>query len=450
MIALDAGIKIKLPQQVAYIIKSLEQNGYEAFAVGGCIRDSIIGRKPQDWDIATSAKPENVKAVFDKTIDTGLIHGTVTVMVERSPYEVTTYRTEGKYLNNRKPEKVAFIDSIEEDLSRRDFTINSMAYNDIKGLIDPYHGLLDIEKKVIKAVGNPEQRFEEDALRMLRAIRFSAQLGYDIAPPTFRAIVTKSHLIRNISAERIRDELSKTLLSDPFAFIKLHEGELLKHIMPELDSCFFVEQNNPYHMYNVAMHSLNSAASIAKEPALRWAMLLHDIGKADTISIDEKGINHFYNHSRVSVQKAEKIMKRLRFDNLAINRIKSLILHHDREVADGEKGVRKAIADIGPDLFRDWLLVKEADIRAQHPDKTSERLAKLDRVRAIYEKIIAEKQCLTIKDLAVNGNDLTAIGFKPDKELGRVLKALLEKVLEQPELNSRDTLLGLAKEYLEQ
>ncbi|MGB7604325.1 MAG: HDIG domain-containing metalloprotein [Lutisporaceae bacterium] len=441
-------ITIELPPQVIYIIEQLQQKGFEAFVVGGCVRDSIIGRSPQDWDITTNSKPEDVKATFNKTFDTGLVHGTVTVLVDSTAYEVTTYRTEGKYINNRKPEKVDFINSIDVDLSRRDFTINAMAYSPTQGLVDPFKGLLSIEHKMIKAVGNAEDRFEEDALRMLRAVRFSAQLGYDIEPLTLQAIKNHSILIKNISAERIREELNKTLMADPLAFELLHATGLLKQIMPELDCCFGIEQHNPYHMYNVALHSLHSASNIAHDLNLRWTMLLHDIGKAATISVDNEGINHFYDHGSVSVQKAESIMQRLRFDNSSINKIKLLILHHDRQLGESDKSVRKAIAEIGADLFEAWLQVKEADISAQSSEKAAERLSMLDRVNAIYEKIMADKQCLTIKELAVNGDDLLGIGFKQDKILGTVLKTLFDKVLEQPELNNRATLLELSKRYL--
>lgn len=445
---LDTNIKIYIPPQAAYIIEQLQQKGFEAFIVGGCVRDSIIGREPQDWDIATNAKPQDVKAAFNRTIDTGLLHGTVTVLVDGIAYEVTTYRTEGAYINNRKPEKVDFIDSIEEDLSRRDFTINAMAYNDSMGLVDPFDGLADIESKRIKAVGDAAQRFQEDALRMLRAVRFSAQLSYEIEPATLTAIEQKSSLIRNISAERIRDELNKTLMADPMAFVLLHDVRLLVHFIPELDRCFDMEQLNPYHKYNIAMHSLYSASNIEKDLQLRWTMLLHDIGKADTVSIDSSGIHHFYGHEKVSAEKAELVMQRLRFDSFSTSRIKLLILHHDMEPNDSEKSIRKAVSIIGADLFQLWLQVKRADIEAQSSYKAAERLEKLDRIRAIYDKIIAENQCLTIKDLAIDGNDLMAMGFKQGKELGRVLKALFEQVLEQPELNVREKLLGMAKTYL--
>lgn len=438
-------ITIEIPNDVADILNLLEQYGYEAFAVGGCVRDSIISRKPQDWDIASSAKPQEVKNIFPKTIDTGLQHGTVTVLINKNPYEITTYRIEGKYTDNRRPESVEFTNSIEADLSRRDFTINAMAFNPSKGLLDPFGGIDDIEARHIKAVGNAEHRFEEDALRILRAIRFSAQLGYSIENATLEAVKKHSSLLNNISKERIRDELNKTLLAEPMVFQLLYNTGILKHIMPELDACFETNQINPYHIHNVGLHSLYAASNIPCDSILRWTMLLHDIGKPDTISTDSNGINHFYMHQKVGMEKADKLLQRLRFDNASIAKIKKLILEHDRQVGENEKSIRKAVAAIGVDLFDDWLKVKRADILAQSPDKTNERIAALDVIEAIYKKIVSDKQCLSLKDLAISGRDLMDMGIPQSKELGEVLQKILDAVLDQPELNQKDILLDMVK-----
>jgi tRNA nucleotidyltransferase (CCA-adding enzyme) len=441
-------ITIEIPKDTAYILNLLEQNGFEAFIVGGCVRDSIINRSPQDWDIASSAKPEEVKRLFSKTIDTGLKHGTVTVMLNSHAYEVTTYRIEGKYINNRQPEAVEFTDSIEVDLSRRDFTINAMAYNPNKGLIDPFGGIDDINTKRIKAVGNPEHRFEEDALRILRAVRFSAQLNYTIEENTLQAIVKYCHLLNNISCERIRDELNKILLANPMTFQLLHNTGILRQIIPELDICFETEQKHPYHIYNVGMHMLYAASNIEGSSLLRWTMLLHDIGKPMAHSTDSKGIDHFYMHQKLSAESAELVLQRLRFDNSSIMRIKKLILEHDRQVGDNEKSVRKAIAAIGVDLFEDWIRVRLADISAQNPAKAFERITMLNKLKVTYNKIIAEKQCLSLKDLALSGKDLLDMGFPEGKNLGELLQKLLDAVLDQPELNDRDSLLKIAKKLI--
>jgi tRNA nucleotidyltransferase (CCA-adding enzyme) len=441
-------ITIKIPADAAYILNTLKQNGFEAYIVGGCVRDSIINRLPQDWDIASIAKPQEIKDIFPKTIDTGLKHGTVTVMLNKQAYEVTTYRIEGKYINNRKPETVEFTNSLEADLSRRDFTINAMAYNPEIGLIDPFGGMEDIKKNQIKAVGNPTLRFEEDALRILRALRFSAQLNYNIETATLEAIKKHCRLLNNISGERIREELTKTLLANPMVFEQLHCTGILKQIMPELDICFETSQNNPYHIYNVGMHSLHAANSIEKTSILRWTMLLHDIGKPCTISTDDNGINHFYMHQKISAEKAELILQRLRFDNSSILKIKQLILEHDRQIGAHEKSVRKAIAAIGVELFEDWLKVRGADIAAQNSNFLLERLEMLDRVKAYYHKIMSEKQCLSLKDLAISGKDLMNMGVPQSKKLGELLQMLLEAVLEQPELNTHDRLLEMSQRFL--
>lgn len=445
---LHKDILFEIPSDAAYILDLLEQHGFEAFVVGGCVRDSVINRIPQDWDIASSATPQEVKELFSKTIDTGLKHGTVTVMLNSVAYEITTFRIEGKYINNRQPEAVEFTDSIEADLSRRDFTINAMAYSPAKGLIDPFGGLDDIEAKQIKAVGIAEHRFEEDALRILRAIRFSAQLGYNIEENTLQAIKKHCGLLNNISGERIRDELNKILLANPMVFELLHHTGILQQLIPELDICFKTEQKHPYHVYNVGMHSLHAASNIENLSLLRWTMLLHDIGKPIAHSRDNKGIDHFYMHQKLSEEKADLIMHRLRFDNASITKIKKLILEHDRQIEDNEKSVRKAIAAIGADLFEDWMQVRLADISAQNPDKAFERITKLHIVMITYNKIMSENQCLSLKDLALSGKDLLDIGFPQGKNLGSVLQKLLDAVLEQPELNDRDILLTMVKKLM--
>lgn len=441
-------ISFEIPRDAAYILNLLEQHGFEAFVVGGCVRDSLINRIPQDWDIASTAKPQEVKELFAKTIDTGLKHGTVTVMLNSIPYEITTYRIEGKYINNRKPETVEFTDSIEADLSRRDFTINAMAYCPTKGLIDPFGGLDDIAAKQIKAVGVPGHRFEEDALRILRAVRFSAHLGYNIEENTLQAIKKHCSLLNNISGERIRDELNKILLANPMIFQLMHDSGILQQVIPELDVCFETDQKHPYHIHNVGMHCLHAANNIENDSLLRWTMLLHDIGKPITHSRDSKGIDHFYMHQKLSMEKADLILHRLRFDNASMIKIKKLILEHDRQIEDNEKSVRKAIAAIGVDLFEDWMQVRLADISAQNPDKAYERITKLHAVMLAYNKIISEKQCLSLKDLALSGKDLLDMGFPQGKNMGEVLQKLLDAVLEQPELNKRDILLRMVKKSM--
>ncbi len=438
-------MNIKLPSEVYQIIDILNSHGYQAFAVGGCIRDSILGRHPKDWDITTDAKPKDIQGIFDSTIATGIKHGTVTVLLNKNSYEVTTFRIDGEYKDNRRPDFVEFTSSVEDDLSRRDFTMNAIAYHPNKGIIDPFSGISDIASSTIRAIGIADKRFKEDALRMLRAIRFSAQLGFSIEQDTLFSIKNNSHLIKNISVERIRDELSKLLCSDnPSRFLLLKETDILKYIIPEFDICFEVLQNNPYHISNVAMHSLHSAENIDNDITLRWTMLLHDIGKPDVKAADSSGIDHFYCHEDVSSSKAEAILKRLRFDNSTINTVCTLIKHHGKEVKPELKAVRRAINTIGEQFFEDWIKIKAADIKAQSGLQQTLRLESLKSISEIYCKIQAENQCISLKKLAVNGEDLLASGIQKGKQIGIILNKLLKLVIDNPELNNKELLLRYA------
>jgi len=437
---------IKLPKEVHHIIQTLNTNGFEAYAVGGCIRDSLLGKNPTDWDITTNAKPDKIKNLFPKTIDTGLKHGTVTVVVDGSRYEVTTYRVDGKYEDHRKPSKVEFTGSLLQDLGRRDFTMNAIAYHPLEGIVDPFDGVGDILARTIKCVGNPDDRLAEDALRMMRAVRFSAQLDFSIDKNTFEAIKRNSSLIRSISWERIRDEMTSLLISDfPMRFITLRDSRLLQYILPEFEICFQTPQNNPHHVYNVAVHTLHCIVNVKQDRILRWVMLLHDIGKPLTRTTDEKGIDHFYGHAEKSVRLADIILKRLRFDNKSIDKIKRLILHHDRNISPSFKSVRKAMAAVGTDLFEDLLEVKRADAKAHNPKYIDESMETLDCIFDTYKKIMESHQCVSLSDLAINGHDLEALGIHPGKRIGEILNKLLDIVLENPRYNTREKLLAEVK-----
>lgn len=438
--------KISIPEEALDILMVLNQNGYEAYVVGGCVRDCILGREPGDWDITTSARPEDIKKIFPKTIDTGIKHGTVTVFFENMSFEVTTYRIDGKYLDNRRPESIVFTTSLKDDLARRDFTMNAIAYHPDEGYMDPFNGIVDIQENCIRAVGNASERFKEDALRMLRAIRFSSQLNFTIHPNTFDGICNNSHLIENISSERIREELTKTLTSEfPKNFYLLHSTGLLKHILAELDICFKTAQQNAYHIYNVGMHSLTAVTSIDNDVHLRWTMLLHDIGKPNCKSTDHNGIDHFYGHPELSVQISKRVLKRLKFDNNTMDKVCRLIEHHDRIIAASPRAVRRTVKAVGDDIFYDLLKVKEADARAQNPSNLESRLRQINQVRKIYNDIKERNICLSLQTLAINGNDLISIGIKPGKELGLILNKLLDEVIENPELNTKEALLELAR-----
>lgn len=442
-------MKISMPKQASYIINTLISHGYEAFIVGGCVRDSILGITPSDWDITTSAKPEQVKALFRKTIDTGLKHGTVTILIDQIGYEVTTYRIDGTYEDHRRPNDVTFTTNLREDLMRRDFTINAMAYNDQEGLIDLFGGIEDLQNKVIRCVGNPEDRFDEDALRMLRAVRFAGQLNFSIEEATQKAILSKNMFLKDVSAERIQMELLKLLISDHPEYIRLaYETGLTAIFLPEFDTMMQTEQNNPHHIYSVGEHSIRALCNVSANPILRLTMLLHDIGKPLCKSTDKDGIDHFWQHDQVGSQLATDILKRLKFDNKTIRLVQTLVLHHDIRFKDpldtGLRHVRRVISQIGVELFPFLIMVMDADVRAQGPYLQTEKLHILNEVKTAYDGILQAQDCLTLKELKINGRQLKALGIKEGKIIGTILNTLLSMVLEHPALNEYKYLEELA------
>ncbi|MCH5260429.1 MAG: CCA tRNA nucleotidyltransferase [Lachnospiraceae bacterium] len=442
-------MQIRLPDKVNRIIETLRAAGYEAYAVGGCVRDCILERSPNDWDITTSAKPEETKRLFARTIDTGIKHGTVTVMFDREGFEVTTYRIDGDYEDGRHPKEVTFTASLEEDLKRRDFTINAMAYNEQSGLIDIFGGIRDIEQGVIRCVGNAEERFTEDALRMLRAVRFSAQLGYQIEENTKRAIRKLAPNLKLISAERIQAELVKLVTSAHPDYLRVaYETGITEQILPEFDICMKTEQNNPHHCYSVGEHILHSMMEIAPDKVLRLGMLFHDIGKPQTLTVDEKGITHNKGHAAAGEKMTGKILHRLRFDNDTINKVTKIVRYHDQEIGNTEGSVRRAINRIGEDIFPMLFAVRHADILAQSEYQREEKLKKLTYLEEIYDGICRRKECLSLKDLAVTGSDLIAIGVPAGRELGVLLNELLDIVLEEPTRNTREELLRICREKI--
>lgn len=443
-------IMIQLPEKVKYIIDIIMKAGYEAYAVGGCIRDSVLGRKPSDWDITTSASPYQIKELFKRTVDTGIKHGTVTVMLDKEGFEVTTYRIDGEYEDSRHPKEVIFTSNLVEDLKRRDFTINAMAYNEKDGLVDVFGGMEDIQRRMIRCVGSPLERFTEDALRIMRAVRFSAQLGYEIEEKTAGAIRELAPSLKKISAERIQTELIKLLLSPHPDYLKIaYETGITKVIMPEFDLCMKTGQINPHHCYSVGIHTLVAVKAVRADKALRLAMLFHDMGKPSCLTIDEEGIYHFHGHPAVSEEIAENILRRLKFDNDTINMVKKLVRYHDQYIEPRPRCVRRAIMKMGEDVFPLLLEVKRADTLAQSTYQREEKERNLKEVREVYENIRKENQCVSLKTLAVNGRDLiTYAGMKPGKELGEVLRELLDRVIEDPSLNNREYLLKAVKEQL--
>ena len=435
----------QIPKEALQIISTIEEAGYEAYIVGGCIRDMLMGRSPHDWDITTNAKPEKVKQLFKRTYDTGIQHGTVTIVLSKEQYEVTTYRIEEDYKDFRRPEKVSFVEDIALDLARRDFTMNAIAYHPNRGFIDPYHGKEHIENSIIRCVGDSTQRFSEDALRILRAVRFSAQLGFSISKSTIVGIEQCKNLLEHISKERIRDEWMKVCISPSPKHIQMfYELDLLPYIIPEFIPAFTTSQNHPHHIYNVAEHTLCGMEKVAPDPILRITMLLHDIGKAYTKTTDKKGIDHFEGHAQKSVELSGEILKRLRLDNASINDILSLIKNHDYHLEHKitKLTIKRLLNEIGPGLFDKLMLVQEADAKAQAPSKLKAKLKQIEEAKAYKDEIIKNKECYLIKQLAINGKDLIDNGFSPGKKIGEALDRALLHVMKHPDQNHKEILLN--------
>lgn len=438
-------MKIVLPENVNQIIRILEENGHEAYAVGGCVRDTLLGRTPQDWDITTSAHPAEVKALFARTIDTGIAHGTVTVMMDHVGYEVTTFRIDGEYEDARHPREVTFTSNLVEDLKRRDFTINAMAYNPQSGIVDEFDGIGDLKRGVIRCVGNPIERFSEDALRMLRAVRFAAQLGFVVDEPTAEAIRQLAPTIAKVSAERIQVELVKLLVSNhPERMRTAYELGLTKVFLPEFDRMMQTNQINKHHMYSVGEHTICAMQNAAPEKVLRLVMLFHDVAKPVCMTTDEKGQNHFHKHPQVGADMTRDILHRLKFDNDTISQVCRFVRAHDERPKLSDYAVRKVVSELGKENMPTLFAVKRADTLAQSMYQRSEKLAYIDRFEQLYQDIIDQNQCVSKKDLAINGRDLIAIGMKPGKELGGVLDTLYDEVLQNPDWNNYDKLMELA------
>lgn len=440
--------ELKLPENVVKIIQVLETHGYEAYAVGGCVRDSLLGREPSDWDITTSALPQDVKRLFKRTVDTGLQHGTVTVLIDKEGYEVTTYRVDGAYEDGRHPKEVIFTASLREDLKRRDFTINAMAYNPGTGIVDLFSGMEDMDHKIIRCVGDPMERFTEDALRIMRAVRFSAQLGFAIEDGTKQALSVLAPSLQHISAERTRTELVKLLVSPHPDYLRVaYETGITRVFFPEWDACMVTEQNTPHHCYSVGEHILHSLTNIRPDKILRLTMLLHDIAKPAVKTTDETGRDHFKLHALAGERMAKEILQRLKFDNDTITKVCHLILWHDDRPNPDKRSVRRAMNRIGEDYFPLYLEIRRADTLAQSTYHRKEKLEMIDGVENCYREILAAKDCVSLKDLAVTGKDLIEAGYRPGKELGEMLNRLLEHVLEFPQDNEKETLLHLMKEW---
>lgn len=436
--------RYSLPLGAAFIIDPLQENGFEAYVVGGCVRDRLLGRVPKDWDICTSASPQQVKEIFGdkRVIETGLQHGTVTIVMPDGLYEVTTFRVDGAYSDNRHPDEVRFVKNLEEDLARRDFTINAMAYNDRRGLVDPFGGEKDLADGVIRCVGDAAARFHEDGLRLMRALRFASKYGFRIEDGTAEAIHSCSHLLRNIAVERINTELCRLLCGKNVLQVLLDYPDVITEIIPEMKPCVGFDQNNKYHEYNVYDHIAHAVSNYTGEDTVvNVTLLLHDIGKPNCYTQDERG-GHFHGHGVVSRDIAEGVLTKLRFDNQTKADVLELVLFHDSVIEPTPKTVRRWLNKIGPEQFYRLLEVRMADILAHSKDTQASRIERCNALRTIVGDILEQQQCYTVKDLAVNGYDVMQSGVPEGKEVGAALNEILDKVIGGELENERSALLA--------
>ncbi len=438
--------KIKIPQYAAELMQVLEKAGYEVWCVGGCVRDALMGVTPHDWDMCTSAMPNEMMKVFAgyRTIPTGLKHGTLTVLNRGEMVEITTYRCDGDYLDHRRPESVTFVRDIKSDLERRDFTMNAICL-DIRGeLYDPFDGEGDIKRGLIRCVGEPRKRFDEDALRIFRAVRFAAKTGFPIDKATLEAAMDMRGLLDEVSAERLYSEL-KSLLVQPHAGETLRQHrEIIAQVIPELRPCFDYRQNNPHHCYDVWEHITRSVESIRPDPLLRTVMLLHDIGKPSKHTVDEKGVDHFKLHQLAGADMANDILRRLKSDTASRKRITALIAEHDNRIPPEVRPVKRFISKYDYDFFADWLEVRRADTLAQSKFMREEKLSELEELERIAKELREQEACLKLSDLAIGGNELISLGFK-GREIGETLKLMLAEVVEERLENTPEALTAFAK-----
>lgn len=442
---------MKLDENAKKLIMLLQNNGHRAYAVGGCVRDALMGINAKDTDITTSATPEQTeKILYDngiKFVETGIKHGTVTAVVNHIPYEITTFRVDGEYNDLRHPENVCFVSDINEDLSRRDFTMNAIAYNDTDGYIDIFGGINDINSRVIKCVGNPDKRFNEDALRILRAIRFASVLSFDIDENTKRAIFNNKELLLNIAGERIFTELKKLLLGDNAEKILLEYRDVIAVIIPQIKDSFDFPQNSKWHIYDVYTHIVKSVAVAPKKDYIRLALLLHDIGKPFVKTTDENGQDHFKGHPSVSVELSKAVLKQFKVSNDIFYKVIKLVKIHDKHITLKPSNIKRWLRELGEDLTLDFIDVKIADMKTHNLDLAGAELEYLEQVKELTRKIIASGEPYRISDLKINGNDLLAIGYK-GKQISYELDSLINIVSSIPEFNTREKLLNQAKHDL--
>lgn len=437
---------ISLPKGVRFILSRLREKGYEAYTVGGSVRDSLRGQAPSDYDITTSALPDAVKEIFSdcRTVDTGILHGTVTVLADGKPYEVTTYRIDGDYSDLRHPKCVSFTRSLREDAARRDFTVNAMAYSEEDGIIDFFGGREDLENRLIRAVGDPDTRFREDALRILRALRFAATLDFTVEKDTAAAVKRNKTLLCHISAERIREELCRLVRGKAAYRILSEFREVIAEVIPELALQFDFCQHTPHHIYDLYEHTLHTVDAAENTAVIRLAALLHDVGKPQCFFRDENGVGHFYGHEEVSADLADKRLRALRFDNKTRERIVLLIRKHGVVLPKTERSLKRLLASVGEEAFFELLSLKRADNASLAP-MHADRIKEIDALESQARELLSRKPCLSLSSLAIGGEDLIAIGVPRGKRIGELLKAALSAVIDGSVENEREALIALVK-----
>lgn len=440
-------MNIIIPKDVEKIIEHLNSAGYEAYVVGGCVRDSIMEKTPHDWDICTSATPEVVKSLFSHTTDYGMKHGTITVFADKEGYEITTFRAETDFSDHRHPDTVEFVADLKSDLSRRDFTINALAYNNESQLIDMFNGLDDIRNQMIRCVGNADERFKEDALRILRALRFAATLGFDIEDKTSEAIHYNVHLLKYIAEERKRDELMKLLGGNYTAKILLEYSDVIAEVIPEIQLCVGFNQNNRYHCYDVYEHMVHAVEN-GITPIEKFALLIHDIGKPHCYTEDKNG-GHFYGHPAISEEIAKDVVNHLKFDNDSKKAVLELVKYHGIEIPVTKKSVLKLLNRLGEERALQLMDVKLADILAHAPGTQDALIEKWKIFNRLLGEVLVEGNCFSRKNLAVNGNDIKALGVSEGPEIGRIIQTLMGEVMSEQLANEKEVLLNRANELKE-
>ena len=442
---------MRLPEGAAFILERLASGGYSAYVVGGCVRDALMGLEPKDFDICTDALPEQMQAVFAdcRVVETGLKHGTLTVLCDRVPYEVTTFRVDGAYSDHRHPDGVIFVSDVTADLSRRDFTVNAMAWNPSTGLVDAFGGQEDLDRKLIRCVGDPTTRFNEDALRILRALRFASVYGFAIEERTAAAIHALKNTLSDVAAERIRVELAKLLCGRDAERILREYSDVIFTLLPPLAPMLGFEQHTPYHRFDVWEHTIRALAAAPATEVFRLTMLLHDSGKPDAFTLDEKGVGHAYGHPQRSAEIARDVLTRLRVDNATLERVLLLVANHDYPLTPDRRIILRRLNRFGEEALRQLIEVHRADGMGKgtvSPEVVEDWTRTM---RRALDAVLAENPCFTLKDLAVNGSDLLAAGIPKGRAVGQCLQTLLERVIDGKLPNDRAALLSAAPSCLE-